>query len=209
MSSDAVTECFALFDKSREFVSGSNGPRLAWTLNASEYLDGTKDRLMAFQYKHLLSVNCEAAKIREIYAKHEVVRLREYAGERTLVVGCGNSPFLFGASLGDKTQPTFCMSSHEGCYTVNVDLGMNPSVVMEFGEQDFVHLPSFDKVVFENMRWSTEPKRWKETLLHVLHDEAYVQFRPGGKTVYKKGGALFCESEYINDFAKLTKVADW
>lgn len=84
-----------------------------------------------------LDITNDIDTIQTIYDKHQVLQLRSYQGEKHLVVGCGNCPIVYE---DDKHQPDFYRTAqdhaHSGCYTLDMDIKMNPSVVANFREND-------------------------------------------------------------------------
>lgn len=75
--------------------------------------------------------------------------MRQYKGERLMIVACGNRPVLFENTTDDIFGP---FHDHVGAYTMDIMVGMNPSVVGDFHRTDLrkiVPRDSFDEIWFE------------------------------------------------------------
>lgn len=125
--------------------------------------------------------------------------LRRYAGEKTLVVGCGNEPCYVGGypthteqqhTLSEYDREALSQESldyfreyrkdhkHKKCYTVNPDIGMNPSVIAQFGVSSLIDIlpeSSFTEIVFEGFRLESEDSVCTVTdLIHLLAENGVV-----------------------------------
>ena len=125
-----------------------------------------------------------------------VIILREYNHEDTLVIGCGNDPCYVGGTPThleeqQKTEHSDeanrlafwreyrTLHTHPGCYTVNPNIGYNPSVIGRFGIDDFRFLPAgcFKEIVFEGFRLETEDNvSTVRDVLHLLAESGNVSF---------------------------------
>lgn len=200
----AVLHYFQQYDQTREFHSSSDGPRLLWTDTPTTYPNerALLIRAMGKRLSSHLTIDCGAEEVKEAYRRYECVPLRPYRGERTLVVGCGNHPVANGSwdlvRLGSEYREEH---HHLGAYTVNPDLGMNPSVVMAFGKDPRAHLylppGAFDLVHLEGFRWEsdTDSPYWREALLHVLRDNGEVRGTEGRLLMTKRGDSLRLPSD--------------
>lgn len=75
--------------------------------------------------------------------------MRQYKGEKRMIVACGNRPVLFENTTSDIFGP---FHDHVGAYTMDLMVGMNPSVVGDFHRTDLrkiVPCDSFDEIWFE------------------------------------------------------------
>ena len=96
--------------------------------------------------------------IKDIYNKYNYIELRKYNGEKTLIIGCGNTRL-------DNRNIEICKiknecnridenkyHSHENCYTIDATVVANPSIIGTFDEQTiFKTIPdhSFNYIIFE------------------------------------------------------------
>lgn len=111
-----------------------------------------------------------------------VVQIRPYNDEKTLVLGCGNRDHPY--------------HDHTGCYTIDSNPKMNPSVVARFGIDDLIPVgfavfanakidftpECFDEILFEG--FILEPYEWCRgfgvnkntiaTLHHLLKDGGHI-----------------------------------
>lgn len=92
------------------------------------------------------------------FDKYRIVPLREYQGEKTLVIGCGNSPLVdSGGYFFETVQEKVIYQkqhAHKGCYTICSDPCYNPSVVGFFSSNYFKNIPdgAFYKIVIEGVK---------------------------------------------------------
>lgn len=154
----------------------------------SSYLDNTP-------FKSELKINSDIQTIKNLYQKYKIIQLRKLTTETKLIIGCGNGPVFWGSlpillkfqkilygrvinKTGDKYNSDH---SHINCYTINPDIGMNPSVVGEFGISDFKFLPKnyFEEIIFEGFMLDPESnKNTIQTILYLLKPNGSVgQFK--------------------------------
>lgn len=206
-----VIELFNDYDKNKEFASGSNGPRLLWTTNKSEYIENNNDDLN-FDYAKFLSVNNNPNIIRDIYQKYKVIQMRQYLSENVLILGCGNSPIAFGSTFVKNKYKNKHL--HTNCYTINPDLGMNPSIVGQFGVDDFTFLGEsiFDEIIFEGFMMNayidkdnefvhTENINTISSIIFLLKENGVVKVNNGStdNAIFKKNNNCL-QSIINNDF---------
>lgn len=81
------------------------------------------------------------------FEKYNQLVLQKYNGETSLIIGCGNGPVC--SFRWEEKERKF--HQHEKCYTMDMDLSMNPSIVGFFGQESFHSIPdaSFDDVDME------------------------------------------------------------
>jgi hypothetical protein len=146
-----------------------------------------------------------------------VLVMRRYKGERRLVVACGNGPLLFD----DTDDLPMCSDEffmdyredhlHIGEYTINILLGMNPSMIGSFGQTDLRRLlpqECFEEIEFEG--GGCREEKWTVSNLRWLLKEGGRVLLSGGKghdkkqetwiynTLVKKDGQLYTEREGPN-----------
>lgn len=218
---DHVIRLFCDFDSKNEFASGSNGPRLTWTMNPCKY-SVNHNVSLDFPYKKDLLINNSKEVIDEIYQKYGVIQMRKYNNEDTLILGCGNDPIFFGSYQcsyrkeyhDPKNKDTYFLKErikhlHSDCYTIDPDIGMNPSIVGSFGinKIDFLPPKIFKKIIFEGflIEGYAEPyKNWNknvctiESILYLLQDNGVVYLLTDSVKLlfkyckfYKKNGKLY------------------
>lgn len=116
-------------------------------------------------------------KMVEIFKKSGYVELRPYKGEKSLLIACGNQIPNYYISHYEKIDPIeidaieeieknedvqeYLMTpdgtlhadihKHEGCYTVDLDHNLNPSIIAAFGDNPLITLPDgiFSKIIIE------------------------------------------------------------
>lgn len=76
--------------------------------------------------KRKIVITTPADEIMEIFNKYKVIQLRPLE-HNTLVIGCGHGNHSWSCNGGGR------MHLHEGADTVNIEIGMNPSVVAKWG----------------------------------------------------------------------------
>lgn len=165
-----------------------------WTSN------NTDSKVQIFEKDLTITNNLDI--INEIYTKYGAVQLRHLSDEKILIVGCGNNPIFLGDqpltekyqlllnNNIDKTWIEYCKNHfHPNCYTINPDIGMNPSIIGEFGINDFKFLPQgfFKEIIFEgflldaskntNNIFSTDNVCTVSTIVHLLEDNGVVSFK--------------------------------
>lgn len=150
-------------------------------------------------YINDLDITNTQKNIVSIYNCYKVIQLRKLEKEKTLIVGCGNSPiFMNNIPIADKYRKQMmcsdnlaqflCDHSHKNCYTVNPDMGMNPSVVAEFGINNlfFIGKNTFNTIIFEgflmdvykkNETYITDNVSTISTILYLLKDGGNVIFK--------------------------------
>ena len=163
-------------------VSIQEYSRCVWTLNPV-IVDGQNFNInthLNFPYLEDLQITTDLKNIETIYRKSGVIQLRPLTDERQLIVGCGNEPIFCGINPCKRkymnlstcwwfekfdmdTNNYFEMYSiahrHQGVYTIDTDLGMNPSIVAEFGTDDLTFLGSelFDEIRLECLKGGRIP----------------------------------------------------
>ena len=195
-----ILHLFSLYDKRNQFASGTNGPSIAWTIvklrcdnEQQQQQQPPHFNTMALA-KHLSITNNRRGLI-HAWNAHGVILLRPWNGEKELVIGCGNSPFMFGSvalkkSLRRKLDATVDMPKdsvnafeklskhvHDGAYTINPDPGMNPSVIARFGIDDLGFIPSgsIKRVFYEGTTLADyNNKNTIATLLRILSNGGIV-----------------------------------
>lgn len=238
---DHIIKLFCDFDSKNEFASGCNGPRLTWTLNSSEF-SINENLSLDFPYKKDLSIDNSIEQIDEIYQKYGVIQMRKYKNEETLVLGCGNDPIFFESYEcayrkeyhDPMNKDKYFLKErikhlHPDCYTVNPDIGMNPSIVGSFGinKMDFLPQNSFKKIIFEGFMIDCYVESHKlltknvctiESIIYLLQDNGVVYLLTNDKKVlseccrfYKKNQKLYSMDNQIviesdNDYLQFYSV---
>ena len=203
---DLVVNLFGKFDKVNEFASGSNGPRLVWTMNDSMTFRN-KNTSLDFPYKKELDVTNDRETICTLFDKFKVIQLRNWKGEKKLILGCGNNPVFWGScalkaeyqdSADDNNKKWLKFGTkhqHRGCYTIDPDIGMNPSIVGQFGIRDmkpFLPKNHFKEIHFENFMLSTSDEAPEEKYKNVCTiDNLLYLLKEGGIVTRKGGGSEF------------------
>ena len=200
---------FEKYNREAPWASGSTGPATVW-LHKS---------MIKMPYIHALKVGSDTWSMRRVYTLYGVILLRHYNKERKLVIGCGNKPIYFGATplrqrCTKERIPRYWRGyatahSHEHCYTINPDIGMNPSIVGRFGIQDMTFLPSgafrvielegfMTDVHIRNGRYVTDNVCTIRDILHLLSD--------GGVVTSKRSSVS--EAVFIKRDGALVSIAD-
>lgn len=219
---DVAIQLFNEYDKTHEFASGTNGPRLNWTMNKSEHIEN-KNKSLDFPYKKELCVDNNIKMMTHIYENYDAIQLRDLNGEHKLIVGCGNTPINAGGFTKKiyqkkgkdyKDHNKFWIKyrkehKHKKCYTIDPNIGMNPSIVGEFGIIDITFLPReiFEEIEFEGFMIHafqdkdiiyTRNINTISSILYLLKDDGIVSLSHDSisKNIFKKvNGKL----EYIKD----------
>lgn len=146
--------------------------------------------------------------IDESKSHDKVYVVRQYRGERRLVVACGNGPLLFDdtdeypVGQDENYEEYRDEHLHVGEYTINGILGMNPSIIGGFGQTDLRSLlpqECFEEIEFEG--GGEEEERWTiSNILWLLKEGGQVKLTGGEDCVWnilvKKDGQLFTEMEH-------------
>ncbi len=168
-----------------------------------------------FPYKKELVVDNDIEIIEQLYTDHNIIQLRKINNETKLILGCGNYPISFeGFSF---TRPVYqnhmdpkyaremikygMQHKHDGCYTINPDIGMNPSIIGEFGIQDMKFLPGdyFEEIQFEGFvidcdvvdgQIHTENKCTINNLIYLLKENGIVSTKREKEILRKCGDVL-------------------
>ena len=108
-----------------------------------------------FDFDHL-NIENTLEHILHLYEKFNILELRPYNKEHTLVVACGNyrvDNSNFGKSYNVTSRPKFnLLHSHKNCYTIDASLTANPSTLSNFdSESKYGNLPdnAFTSIIFE------------------------------------------------------------
>lgn len=146
--------------------------------------------------------------IDESKSHDKVYVVRQYRGERRLVVACGNGPLLFDdtdeypVGQDENYEEYRDEHLHVGEYTINSILGMNPSIIGGFGQTDLRSLlpqECFEEIEFEG--GGEEEEKWTiSNILWLLKEGGQVKLTGGEDWVWnilvKKDGQLFTEMEH-------------
>lgn len=180
-----------------------------------------RDRKLASFVKHrrrfldFVRIDRPMSTIIDESRRHDgVLMMRRYKGEKRLVVACGNGPLLFDDTddlpmSNDEYYREYRENHlHIDEYTINILLGMNPSMIGSFGQTDLrLLLPQarFEEIEFEGggckeEKWTISNLLWllKEGGRVLLsgckgHDEN--QESRIYNSLVKKDGHLYTERE--------------
>ena len=168
-----------------------------------------------------LDIDLADYEIEEIYKKYGVIQLRKYSNQDTLIIGCGNRPlYTCGGeylnnieklnNIKDKEQRELLKNyredhSHNGCCTINPDMGYNPTVIAHYGYQK---LPfpdkSFSRIIFEGFCLESEDRDYAiyaiTDLIRLLKSGGEVITDNGDNYIVKlikKDNVLFSGDEKI------------
>lgn len=131
--------------------------------------------LMAPFDLHQLKIDNKLSYITTIYKENNYLALRKYNGEKKLIIACGNYR-LDNRNLDPCVSEHDCdqtfenkYHSHKDCYTIDMSLLANPSIVSDFNNPNIVFktIPSnsFDLIFFEGgAEPNTNPKEIKRLL---------------------------------------------
>lgn len=153
---NCVDHIITLYNEYKKYHNIQNNYETIWNCTIS-------DNILNVEFKKELIIDNDTNSIDSVYDKYKVIQLRSLNNERTLIIGCGNNPIFNGNNLLKKDYESDILKmesrwqnyskkhEHLGCYTINPDLGMNPSIVGQFGIDDFKFLPEgcFDQIIFE------------------------------------------------------------
>ena len=124
-----------------------------------------------------LKIELPANRIKLIYEQFGVIQLRE-VNSRTLTLGCGSEPLLYGSSIEGYKEK----HAHQNEITMSPELGFNPTVVAYFeGKFKFAE-NYFEKVVFEGF--------FKRKIADIIEDLNEVKriLAPEGKVSFVAEG---------------------
>lgn len=113
------------------------------------------------------------------YKKNGVIELRTYNGEKKLLVGCGNYPFVncggYPFQNNDEEKKYHEMHHHTDSYTINPMLSYNPSVIGFYSYNTFKNIPSqsFEKIIIEGVRLD-ETQIFASETLRLLEQDGVV-----------------------------------
>ena len=95
--------------------------------------------------------------------------VRPYAGEKTLIIGCGKSPFDY-IEWGCVDEHV-----HNDVYTIDINLRMNPCVIGDIDNLDLLFIPdnSFDEIIFEGL-WCPINKQLFKEIERIRSTTSYV-----------------------------------
>lgn len=97
---------------------------------------------------NLFIVDNEYENIEKIFKNFNVIQLRKYRNEKNLIIGCGNLSDNLKKELSNSEY--IKLHKHENYYTIDPNIKLNPSIVGDFGIDDFSFLPcSFENIIFE------------------------------------------------------------
>lgn len=146
--------------------------------------------------------------IDDIDAKFEafnIIELRPYKYEPMLVIACGNYPLSYqGAPVGsnqmlsDNENIRVIRNNyhhHHNCYTMDIDLGANPSMVCDYMSGYYPNISdnSFILVVTEGLYGSIEENVKRELLRIIVPNGFYIYYGREGIIYYKKVNNDFVE----------------
>lgn len=204
-----ILELFGIFDLKNPLANGWDGSRMRWTLNDSHRQKNFHKSIDDIKNKELLKICNDFDTVKNIFENHCVIQMRKYKGEPTLILGCGNDP----VDIYYKTEEL--NHQHENCYTIDHDIGMNPSIVGRFGIDDmkFLGKEIFDEIIFEGFKISchyregkkkrvidTDNKCTIENILYLLKDNGNVIFRAENEEfgrLMKKNNKLHFDDKII------------
>ncbi len=162
------------------------------------------------EYYPKLDITFDTEYIGHFFNKSGTIPLREYNGEKTLILGCGNKPvFTCG---GVYTYAPDCESSsdydfdyrdkhsHPNTCTVNPDLGYNPTLVAHFGYQQLTYFKdaSFAEIIFEGyMNVYTTEKTIKDM---------YANKNSMGYYIYQDTGVKLTMNDVNNPWSTVSEL---
>jgi hypothetical protein len=202
--SNVIIRLYQEFDNLHPWDTGSSGTRQTWTNNSVEYGSNQWKEVDKLPFAKELSVDNSVSDVQKLYNWYGVIQLRRYAGERKLILGCGNNPIFIGSTPLRKQYDSVTefwsnyaeSHKHVGCYTINPDIGMNPSIVGCFGIEDFTFLPkgAFTEIEFEGFllnayildgRFCSSNVRTVRDLVHLLAPDGIASVKREDTTVHK------------------------
>lgn len=174
------------------------------------------DRTLALFVKHrrrflgFVQIDRPMSTIIDESKRHDgVLVMRRYDGEQRLVVACGNGPLLFDdtddlPTSSDENYTEYRDEHlHIAEYTINILLGMNPSMIGSFGQTDLRQLlpqGCFEEIEFE--AGGCREEKWTiSNLLWLLREGGRVLLNDGKgicNTLVKNGGQLYTELDGPN-----------
>jgi hypothetical protein len=145
-------------------------------------------------------VTVDTKRMREVWSAGRVILMREYAGEKKLVIGCGRQRCCTWKNLPSVNY--LFEHSHLRDFTIDYSFDVNPSLVAFVGFDDIVAsgtLPAgvFDEVVFEYVPDWRDTRTRVPLLLHALRDGGSVVDLPKRPTMIKHGDALYSVDDRV------------
>lgn len=140
-------------------------------------------------YKQYLNIDVDSHTMIDIFNRYKVIQLRKYSKEKKLLIGCGNNPITFfgypcieqytGSQKKGDWVKNWSRHSHCGCFTMDKNIGMNPSIVGQLGVDDITFLPDqcFDEIILDGIVPDTKNNvNTIKMLLYLLKNGGCVSF---------------------------------
>lgn len=131
-----------------------------------------------------LTITNPIERMKGLYKEFGVLVFRDYAGEKELVIGCGNYPLAncggYPLCEGVEEDNYHANHHHTGCYTINPAPSYNPSVMGAFSIHTFKNIPdnSFKHIDIEGI-WLVATDTFYSEMTRLL----------------KEGGSISCNTE--------------
>lgn len=126
-----------------------------------------------------LSITVNLSDMLNHFENDKTIVLRQYNGEKYLMIGCGNKPLMnCGGYLfeSDEEKEKYQMEHHhDGYYTINPVIEYNPSIIGFFSYQHFLSIPDgvFEEIETEGF-WLELTEIAKSEFLRLLSDGGKV-----------------------------------
>lgn len=152
-----------------------------------------------FEQKKNLTIVNNVNLINSMYDEYGIIQMRPLNNETQLLLGCGNTPLCDIWSNEEH--------SHRKCYTIDPNIGMNPSIIGAFGINDMTFLPfeHFDTILFEGFMLEcdnakgktrkTKNKRTIQDILYLLKENGKIKCEDARDFFVKKNNKLYHSSD--------------
>lgn len=137
----------------------------------------------------------EAAEERYRKLLEEATMVREYNGEKKLIIGCGNGPESWcPCCVPEDFDPERYRKKHlhSDAYTIDTNPDMNPSAIGNIVTQTFEFIPdgAFDEIIFEGLCiYYREVKQIMKVLKRLMSKHARVEISVIAVGSYRFRGA--------------------
>ncbi len=158
-------------------------------------------------YYPKLNINIDRNIIQSFFENDNIIPLRKYNGEKSLILGCGNEPIFTCGGVythkiykkhdsSDDRDPYYGYDyrnkhQHVDICTVNPSIGYNPTLVAHFGYQklSFFNDKSFESIIFEGFMLEYDdfniPKYTVSELIRLLKNYSTIYTNNDDKLIQK------------------------
>ena len=147
-----------------------------------------------------LHIENSADYIEYMFNNYGIIILRQYKGENILILGCGNyrlddgGGYSFLISAQNK-QKYYNQHNHRIAYTIDADIGANPSIIGNFGTHKFVNIPNNSFKLIVNEGGNPEgPEKINELIRLLQEDGFFIDIKDNIYYFLKKSNGMLIMS---------------